>query len=170
MSNVKPHDTLAGSPRNINTTSNIMRLATLSIALSALTFFHANCVARTSAVDMYEACQNFRKVSAGEALPPNAMQSAGICMGFIEGASEALYLGAAAGSGVKESALIPGALRKAGVVYACLPVDNLKNLEKLEIFMRYFEKYGPAIKQASPAQGSALNVLMLALGDAYPCK
>ena len=91
-------------------------------------------------------------------------------MGFIEGASEALVLGAVAGTGVKIAAEVAPALKRAGVVYACLPADKVTNYEKVDIFMRYFEKYGPAIRQASSVQGSALNVLMLALGDAYPCK
>jgi len=128
------------------------------------------CQAKTSAADMYTACENFRKVSQRIPLPPDAMQSSGICMGFIEGASEALVLGAAAGASVKTAAELTPALQRAGVVYACLPADKVTNLEKVDIFMRYFEKYGPAIRQASSAQGSALNVLMLALGDAYPCK
>ena len=145
----------------------ILRSTALAVVLLAL---HPAGQARTPVADMYAACQNFKKVGQRIALPPDAMQSSGMCMGFIEGASEALYLGAVAGAAVKDAGQIQTTLKKAGVVYACLPVDRISNFEKVDIFMRYFEKYEPAIRQAAGAQGSALNVLMLALGDAYPCK
>ena len=111
----------------------------------------------------------------GDAIDPQHMQQAGICMGFIEAGFDGLTLGsiisakALGGRSITDSEAAHEALRRARVRYACVPSD-VHNRERLAIFMRYFERNEASIRAKPSNEVPAVAVIVASLAEAYPCR
>lgn len=144
----------------------------------ALSTFFAGCAhsaPATPATELYEGCAHLEVALKGAAIDPQHMQLAGICMGFIEAGFDGVTLGTMAGAQAFGDRSITGpeaaydAMRRARVRYACVP-PNLPNLERLAIFMRYFERNEAFIRSKPANEGSAVVVIVASLAEAYPCR
>ena len=135
----------------------------------------AQVVVATPATELYEACSHLEAALKGVALAPQQLQQAGMCMGFIEAGFDGLTLGSITSAQAFGGPSIDGpkpayeAMRRAGVRYACVPVD-VPNRERLAIFMRYFEKNAASIRSKPPDEAPAVAVIMASLAEAYPCR
>lgn len=125
--------------------------------------------ASTSAAELYEACSYLNQAVSGIRIPDGALQKVNFCMGFVEAGADGLLLGALVGADIKNPKEAGEKLHHIGVPYACVP-SELVNIERVRIFLRYFEAHAESLKAGPPSNTNAINALMISVAEAYPCK
>jgi hypothetical protein len=142
-------------------------LRILVVFTSAITA-QTSCAA-TTAESLYAACSYLNQVVAGVSVSAAAMQKVQFCIGFVEAGTDGMLLGALLGANVVAGSDPYAQLRKAGVPYACAPT-SLTNIDRVRLFLRYYENQTTDGKQSAASTENAINSLMNSVAQTYPCK
>ena len=125
--------------------------------------------AATSAGALYEACSYLNHVVSGVSIPGGAMEKVQFCMAYVEAGTDGMLLGALLGANVNAATDPYAQIRQAGVPYACAP-QTLTNIDRVRLFLRYYENQSASGKQRTTASMNAITALMNSIAEAHPCK
>ena len=97
------------------------------------------------------------------------MEKVQFCMAYVEAGTDGMLLGALLGANVNAATDPYAQIRQAGVPYACAP-QTLTNIDRVRLFLRYYENQSASGKQRTTASMNAITALMNSIAEAHPCK
>ena len=142
----------------------IALVAACTSALSA-----QSSIAATSAEALYEACSYLNQVVSGVSVPVGAMAKVQFCVGFVEAGTDGMLLGALHGASITAGMDSYARLRQVGVPFACVP-QTITNIDRVRLFLRYYENHPARGKQHEIATTNAITALMNSVSEEHPCK
>lgn len=127
-------------------------------------------LAQSDANRMFHFCKSAIALLSGENLNGDRAIEAGICIGFIDGATNALYIGAIVGAEIKPGMNVQDELRRRKVPFACLRPGATSNGARAAIYVDYYSRNAKAIEALPEATSTSIAVFMRALVESSPCK
>ncbi len=144
--------------------------ATRILSGFALAFVTPLAFAQADATKMFHFCKAAISLLNGESLTSDRAAQAGICLGFVDGATSALYVGAIAGAEVKPGMNIQEELKKRKVPFACLRPAAMSNSDRVSLYVNYYSNNAKAIEALPDVASTSLAIFMRALVQSSPCK
>ncbi|WP_428508784.1 hypothetical protein [Roseateles sp.] len=127
-------------------------------------------IAQSDAAKMFSFCKDALAMLNGGRLPDDRMLQAGICMGFIDGATNGIYVGAVVGAELKPGMNIEAEFKKRNVAFACLKPDATSNRDRAALYVNYYARNAKAIEALPAGSSTSIAVLTRALVESSPCK